>query len=54
MAVTTKFGTNKIIEENDYKLNRISVHSEVGDTIPLFAFYLSGILKKMRAVCNMP
>jgi peptidoglycan/xylan/chitin deacetylase (PgdA/CDA1 family) len=46
-AVTTRFGANKAGQENLYALNRIGIHNDISNTVPLFSLHLSGLLKPL-------
>ena len=47
-AVTTGFGFEDALPEDPFRMKRIGVHNDVSSSIPLFAFHLSGLRRKLR------
>lgn len=48
-ALTTEFGLEGGVPNNHFNLKRIGIHNDISSTLPLFAFHLSGINRKISS-----
>ena len=47
-AVTTKFGFESAAPDDYFEIKRVGVHDDIGSTVPLFSFHLSGLRHKFQ------
>jgi peptidoglycan/xylan/chitin deacetylase (PgdA/CDA1 family) len=50
LGVTTKFGSTDFELNNSFEIPRLAIHSAVSNNNAMFAFYLTGIWKKLKRI----